>query len=112
MGGRIGRGGGGGVVREDEDEAVPGGARGVVQRDAEMLDVLQRVRRDDGVEGAIAERQLLDVRVAPAHVGMGPAAAGLYGDVTTDDVVLGRESLTHVAEPTRDVEHVPALDRA
>ena len=60
-------------MRNHDDDPLPGDAPELVERDAEVLYVLQRVRRDDGVEGAIAERQLLDVRVAPTDVGMRPA---------------------------------------
>jgi hypothetical protein len=77
-----------------------------------MLDVLECVRAHDGVEGIVAERQLLEVPTRPQDVGMRAAKPRGNGHVTADYVVVGCELLADVAGAARDVQDGPAAYRS
>ena len=87
------------------DDPLAGHPSKLVERGAEVLHVLQGVRGDHRVERPVAERELLDVAVAPPDVGMRPTPACRDCDVAADDVVVGRQPFADVAETARDVEH-------
>ena len=73
----------------DDDEALRGDPTQLGERGAEVLHVLEGVRRHDGVERIVGEGKALDVRFAEDRATMADRAiAGCQGDVDADDAVV------------------------
>jgi hypothetical protein len=99
------------LTRHDDDDPFARDAAQFGDRRPQVLHVFQGVCRDDGFECTVPERQLLDVTVAPTHVGVRAASTGGDRDVATDDVVIRSEAIADQSEPTGDVQHTLASSR-
>jgi hypothetical protein len=99
------------LPRHDHDETLRGDAAELGERTAEVLDVLERVRRHDGVERVVAEgscSMFASQRIALAwRIARSPVASDVHTDAQWSLASTERE----VALAARDVEHgLPRTD--
>jgi hypothetical protein len=72
----------------DHDDTHAGDSTKLIERGAQMLYMLESVRRDDGVERRVAKRKFLDVSVHPSDVSVMTTTARAHRYVAADYLVL------------------------